>query len=183
MSKEKANERINRQSSSKEQRKSRTAFIIAFAAVAVCAVIGIIAFAGNGKDDVTSYNRVVTPENVDEVLSNLAERDYTPIGSYETTMNTSWTFPDGDSASTNAYVENSVNNQNTVFFTIVLQEDQNQTIYTSPEIPVGSHLENIKLDTPLEAGVYETIITYHLIDENHKELSHVNLALTITIEK
>ena len=184
MSREKANERINIQSSSTTGTRSRTGLIIAFALIAVCAVIGIILFVVFGKDaNATKYNRVVTPDNVDEIVANLANSEATPIGSYVTTMNSSWTFPDGESASTNAYVENSVNNRSTVYFTIVLQEDQSKTIYTSPDLPVGSHLENIKLDTPLEAGVYKTILTYHLVDDDHKETSKVSLNLTITVEK
>ena len=183
MSREKVNERINIQSSSTEGKKSQTGLIIAFALIAVCAVAGIILFVVFGKDaNATKYNRVVTPDNVDEVIDNLAHSERTPIGSYEAAMNTSWTFPDGESASTNAYVENNANNRSTVYFTIVLSEDQSKTIYTSPDLPVGSHLENIKLDTPLEAGVYETILTYHLVDGDHKELGKVSLAVTITIE-
>lgn len=184
MSREKVNERINIQSSSTSGKKSQTGLIIAFALIAVCAVAGIILFVVFGKDaNATKYNRVVTPDNVDEVLDNLANSEATPIGSYETTMNSSWTFPDGESASTNAYVENSVNNRYTVYFTIVLREDQSKTLYTSPDLPVGSHLENIKLDTPLEAGVYDTILTYHQVDDDHKDMGKVSLALTITVEK
>lgn len=184
MSKEKANERINIQSSSTGGKKSQTGLIIAFALIAVCAVAGIVLFVVFGKDaNTTKYNRVVTPDNVDEIVDNLANSEMTPIGSYETKMNSQWTFPDGNSASSNAYVENSVNNRNTVYFTIVLREDQNTTIYTSPYLTVGSHLENIKLDTPLDAGVYDAILTYHLVDDDHKEISKVSLSLTLTIEK
>lgn len=184
MSREKVNERINIQSSSTAGKRSQAGLIIAFALIAVCAVAGIILFVVFGKDaNATKYNRVVTPDNVDEILDSLANSQMTPIGSYETTMNSSWTFPDGESASPNAYVENSVNNRSTVYFTIVLEEDQSKTIYTSPDIPVGSHLENIKLDTPLEAGVYDTILTYHLVDDDHKETSMVSLKLTITVQK
>ena len=185
MSREKVNERINIQSSSTTGKKSQTGLIIAFALIAVCAVAGILLFVAFGKDaNATKFNRVVTPDNVDEILDSIANSEMTPIGSYETNMNSSWTFPDGESASTNAYVENSVNNRSAVYFTIVLQKDQSKTLYTSPVLPVGSHLENIKLDTPLEAGVYDTILTYHMMDDDLQETgSKVSLKLTITVQK
>jgi hypothetical protein len=184
MSKEKANEKISIQSSSTGSKKSQTGFIVAFATIAVCAVLGIVLFVAFGKDaKATKYNRVVTPDNVDEIVENLASTDVTPIGSYETTMNSNWTFPDGESVSSNAYVENSVNNQSTVYFTLALRDSPNEIIFTSPDLPVGSHLEDIKLDTPLDAGVYDAIITYHLVDDNHTEASSVSVSLTITIEK
>lgn len=182
MSKEKANERINRQLSPSGNRKSRTGLIIAFAAIAACAIIGIIAM-GLGKDAEDSYNRVVTPDNVDEVISQLASGQRLSEDQYEALMNYSWTFADGNSASSDAYVENSVNNQFPVYFTIALAEDRGNPIYTSPDIPVGGRLENIKLDTSLKAGTYNTVITYYLLDDNRQVRSHVAMTLTITIEK
>lgn len=183
MSKEKANERINRQLSPSGNRKSRTGLIIAFAAIAACAAIGIIAM-GLGKDAGDSYNRVVTPDNVDEVIKQL-EMSNQQVSSdrYVALMNYSWTFPDGDSASSDAYVENSPQNQFPVYFTVALADDRNNVIYTSPDIPVGSRLENIKLDKALDAGVYDTVITYYLLGDNRQVRSHVSMTLTITIEK
>lgn len=182
MSKEKANERINRQLSPSENRKSKTGLIIAFAVIAACAVIGIIAM-GLGKDAGDSYNRVVTPDNVDEVIAQL-ENSNQRVSSdrYVALMNYSWTFADGDSASSDAYVENSAENQFPVYFTVALADDRNNPVYTSPDIPVGGQLKNIKLDTSLKAGVYDTVITYYLLDDDRKERSHVSMELTITIK-
>ena len=98
-------------------------------------------------------------------------------------MNMDWEFPDGNSASTNAYVENSVYNQNTVYFTIELNSNPGVEIFKSPYIPVGSHMENIKLTNPLEAGKHDAVLTYHLVDEDMEELSSVSVALTLTVEK
>lgn len=96
-------------------------------------------------------------------------------------MNTDWVFPDGDSASANAFVENSTANQNMVYFTITLR-DSDEELMRSPYLAVGSRLDDIKLDTALEAGIYDSVITYHLVDDEFKELSSVSLYMTITIQ-
>jgi hypothetical protein len=125
-------------------------------------------------------NVVVTPDNVEEVIQALEESDYVAPGSYEVTMNTTWNFKDGLSASDNAYVENSVSNTNDVYFDITLA-DTDENIYSSPVIPIGSHLEDITLDKELEDGTYDCVITYTLVDEEQNPLSTVRVSLTIVI--
>jgi hypothetical protein len=124
---------------------------------------------------------VVTPDNVEEVIAELDQAEITPVGSYEVVMNTDWVFPDSSSASSNAYVENSVENQNTVYFTIMLA-NATTPIYESPLIPVGSHMEDINLDTELDAGTYDAVMTYHMMDDDNNETSSVSVSMTITIE-
>ena len=96
-------------------------------------------------------------------------------------MNYDWTFDNAKATSTNAYVGNSVNNSNTVYFTIAL-EGSEDVIYKSPYIPVGSHMENITLNSNLEAGTYEAVLTYHVVDDAYKDMASVSVAVTITIE-
>jgi hypothetical protein len=123
---------------------------------------------------------VVTPDNVDEIVSQMDEDDYTPPGSYEVTMNMTWYFKDGASASDNAYVENSVSNTNDVYFDITLA-DTGENIYSSPVLPLGSSLENITLDKPLEDGTYDCVVTYTLVDEEQTPISTVRVGLTIVV--
>lgn len=184
MSKEKANEQINQQVSPQEEKK-HTKLIIAIIVI-VCVLVGIILYLVLGKDAKPESkqgptNHVVTPDNIDDLLAQMAAEDKTPLGSYEVTMTSDWEFENGSAVSSNAYVENKKNNQNTVYFTIE-REDNGSVIYKSPYLPVGSSLENIKLDTSLAAGVYDTVMTYHLVDEENQEVSTVSLALGITIK-
>jgi hypothetical protein len=181
MSKQKANDRIDNRSTTKQQGNRSTIIILITAIVVVCILAGVILFLLSGKDSQV-YNAVVTPDNVEEVIDQQSQEDYTPIGSYEVNMNTDWVFPDGASASTNAYVGNNTSNQNTVFFTIALTDDERQ-IYESPLIPPGSHLEDLKLDEDLDAGTYGAVLTYHLVDEENQEISSVAVNITITIEQ
>lgn len=128
-----------------------------------------------------SRNTVVTPDNVDEILADLQDNQKTEAGKYQVTMNTTWDFKDGSSASSNAYVENATANANDVYFDIV-RSDTGDTIFKSPTIPVGSHLEDITLDTDLEAGSYDCVLTYHLLDSSGKAVSKLNINLKINVE-
>lgn len=181
MSKEKVNDRINNLSS-REGKKSRLPIII-IAIIVVCVLIGVILFLVLGKDaePEKKVNTVVTPENVEEVIAQMKETDRTPIGSYQVNMTSDWEFENGDAVSSNAYVSNATANQTTVYFTIKLKDD-NHEIYKSPYLPVGSSLKDIKLDTSLDAGTYDTVLTYHLVDDDKEELSTVSVALPIIIK-
>ena len=96
-------------------------------------------------------------------------------------MTLDWVCPDGASASSNALVRNEANNTNDVYFDLLLRDSQ-ETIYESPVIPLGSYLDNIKLDKDLDAGTYRCVIVYHLLDENQNTVSTLNMGLTITVE-
>lgn len=131
------------------------------------------------RQNAESGNRHKT-ENIE--TNNLGRRKYDsqPPGSYQVTMNTTWHFPSGDTASEDAYVKNAEANTNAVYFDITRQ-DTEETIYESPIIPVGSWLEDITLDSNLPDGTYPCVIIYHLLDEEDKSISTVKLTLTIII--
>lgn len=180
--------RIRQGSSSESDRKSRKGIIIAVmcALIAVAAIIAcVILFLNPDKEqpadtaDEQRRNIVVTPDNVDEMLDQALEKSKN--GRYEVNMNMHWEFPNGKSASTNAYVENGVANSNAVYFDVVLADDEDNVIYSSPIIPVGSHLEKITLQKDLEAGRYDCVIIYHLVDDDQKEISTVRMTLDIII--
>lgn len=122
---------------------------------------------------------VVTVENATELQEQIANATPTPDGSYVTSMSIDWHFK-GDT-STDAYVANVVENTRTVYFDLHLA-DTNEVIYSSPFIPVGAELKGITLDKQLEAGTYETILVYHLVDDDENEVSTLSIALTIYVE-
>jgi len=111
----------------------------------------------------------------------MAKEEFVPVGSYRAKMSSDWVFADGTSASENAYVENAVANRHDVYFDIILS-DTNERIYASPVLPIGSHLKAITLDKDLDAGTYDCIVEYHLVDEEQNTLGTVNFALTIIIQ-
>lgn len=180
--------RIRQGSSSESERKSRKGIIIAVmcALIAVAAIIAcVILFSNPDKEqpanpaDEQKRNIVVTPDNVDEMLDQVLEKS--KAGRYEVSMSLNWEFADGKSASSNAYVENRVSNSNAVYFDIVLEDNEEDVIYSSPIIPVGSHLKEITLDKDLDAGKYDCVVIYHLVDDDQKEISTVRMTLDITI--
>lgn len=184
MSREKANEQINSQMT--QGNKKNKGVIIAIFAIVVAILVAVVLYLVLGKEsepvEDKKTNLVVTEENLDEVLAALSEEDRIPVGSYEASMNSEWRFKNGEALSENAYVENTVRNQNTVFFTVALKDD-GRVIYKSPYLKPGSTLTGIKLDTALDAGVYDTVLTYHLVDEQNQEVSTVKLSVVITIEQ
>ena len=80
-----------------------------------------------------------------------------------------------------AVVENVEKNTNDVYFDVELS-DTEETIYESPVIPRGSHLEALTLDKELEAGTYDCVLTYHLIDEDQNTVSTLRMGLTVMVE-
>jgi hypothetical protein len=156
--------------------------VFALCIVVIIGLLAVVVYLLNAKknvDEPVRRNVVVNEENVDKVIEQLAEQRVEP-GSYQVTMNTTWNFSSSDSPSDNAYVKNAETNTNSVYFDVT-RSDTNETIYESPIIPVGSWLDDITLDSKLQEGTYDCIITYHLIDEDEKSISTVKLNLTIVV--
>lgn len=128
---------------------------------------------------------VVTPDNVQDVIEQMEQRaseEFTVPGYYTLWMNYEWHFATGDAVSEDAYVENMAINTNAVYFDLFLLEDEENAIYQSPIIPLGSSLQNIALDTPLEAGTYDCVAVYHLVDDDQNTLSTLRVTVTVIIE-
>ena len=124
---------------------------------------------------------VVNENNVEEVIEDALTRELVRPGSYEVTQNTEWHFADGESASYDAYVENSTSNTSSVYFDVMLAGTE-EKIYESPVIPVGNSLRNIRLMRDLDAGTYDCVMTYSLVDGNQNVQGTLNLVLTIIVE-
>lgn len=162
--------------------------IIAVFAVIVLALIGVVAFLLTRPKEVTvaepaeqstdARGVLVTPDNVDEIIASIQE----PIqdGSYMTSMNVDWTFEDGTSPSSDAYVENAPENTRMVYFDVILS-DTSETVYSSPFIPVGSRLSGLTLEKDLDAGSYEAVVVYHLVDDDKQEISTVSVSVNLHI--
>ncbi|MCH5261309.1 MAG: hypothetical protein J1F42_00185 [Lachnospiraceae bacterium] len=162
------------------------------AAVIIAVLIGIIVVMMNSSksdENVTAEGTeekrpvLLTEDNIgemaDEIL-NQSETEGIPM-SYQVTMNSTWEFEDGETASRNAYVANSENNETPVYFDVI-RNDTQEVIYQSPVIPLGMDLDDIVLDVDLDAGSYECTMIYHLLDEDQNTLTTVNMWLMIKVE-
>lgn len=166
--------------------KKKGGGIIPIVGICCAAVlVGAVAFLGqDGKTDDKpddKRNVVINKENLEEVLNEMEKSEFVPIGSYQATMSSDWVFADGKAASDNAYVENVVNNTHAVYFDVMLS-DTRERIYASPVLPIGSHLEAITLDKDLDAGTYDCILEYHLVDDEQNTVSTVSFTLTIIVQ-
>lgn len=133
------------------------------------------------KEEPKEQKSVITADNVEEVLEDFADiPDYIPKN-YTVKQSSDWIFPDGTSESTNAYVENSTENETPVYFDVQVDET-GEIVYSSPILDLGAHIQNFALDKSLEKGNYVCTVIYHLIDENQKELTTVNIGVNIEVE-
>lgn len=161
---------------------NKSVVIIGVIALVIMAVlVGVIVFLLKPQEE-EKRNVVITPENVEEVLEELEEGEKTEPGYYTVTMDTTWHFATGSESSYDAIVLNVEKNTHDVYFDIVLENDESVVLYESPVIPRGGRLENITLDTILNAGTYNCVVIYHLIDENQDTVSTLRVALKIVIE-
>lgn len=169
----------------KEGNKNRKGGKIAIAVciIVIIALLGVVCYLLFGrKEEPLNRNVVVNEDNVEEVLDELDKKESVPVGYYEAIMNSTWNFKSGDMPSDNAYVENAESNTNSVYFDVT-RTDTEETIFESPILPVGSHLENITLDSDLPAGTYDCVVTYHLLDEEENSISTLKLTVTIIVEQ
>lgn len=150
--------------------------------VVILILVGVIVFLLLRKPEKERRNVVVTPDNVEEVIAQMADEEFVEPGYYTVTMNYDWHFAAGDAVSSDAYVENITENTNAVYFDLFLASDEENALYKSPVIPVGSSLRDIALDTALDAGTYDCVVVYHLVDEEQNTISTLRVTVTVIIE-
>jgi len=160
--------------------------------VLLIAVVVLLLIRGNSKEKEVSEEPkrgvVVTNDNVEEVVQDMMdsqqkEIDHSDVAYYSATMNYEWKFPTGESPSSNAYVENNADNATDVYFDLFLADDEEEAIYESPIIPVGSSVSGFSLAKNLDAGRYNCVCVYHLVDGEQKTLSTLRVKVTVIIEQ
>jgi hypothetical protein len=164
---------------------TRVAFIgggTVIAALLVTVIVLLVKGNGVAKDEV-KRNVVVNSNNVEQVAEELIKEEYVAPGYYSTQMSTTWHFATGDAVSEDAYVKNDAGNTNDVFFDVFLESNEDEPILQSPVIPRGSELNGISLEKKLDAGTYDCVMVYHLIDDEQNTVSTLRVAFTIIIEQ
>lgn len=166
-----------------DKKKLSTSTIVAIVAVAVVVVLAVVLVIvltrKEEKPEVQGKATIVTEENVQEIIQSASEPN--TDASYTVTMSNEWTFENGKAPAQNFYVKNTENNSRTVYFDLKLS-DTDEIIYSSPYIPVGEAMDTMTLDKELEAGDYNVVMTYHLVDDDKKELTTVSVAVEIHIQ-
>lgn len=169
-----------------KRKKISPAVIIAIAAIIVILVLiaVIVCMAMSNKEESkpeVSGGRatIVTQDNVQEIIQSLNTPN--TDATYTVTMTNEWVFENGTAAAENFYVKNTENNSRTVYFDLQLA-DTGEKIYSSPYIPVGEEMRTMTLDKDLDAGDYNVVMVYHLVDDNHVELTTVSVQVVIHIQ-
>lgn len=170
---------MSNQKKSENQSKKKIIIIIAFVILLVALVVCIALLLGQKEDAEDPLERgFVEEENADSIMDDMTDK--VAEGMFECKMSTTWTFDDADSISHNAYVANVESNRHALYFD-VYETDTNELLYSSPVLPVGTDLNDIKLEKKLSAGDYEAVVMYTLVDENNEEVSTVGFNITISV--
>jgi hypothetical protein len=184
--------------SSKKGNGMMIAFIISLIVVVIAVILIVVLVRRKGNDnspandtvseetqrrEVVSDVRTVLDEDSGEEIMNQM-REEVAEGMFECQMSMSWSFPDGKSASEDAYVANSTNNTHPIYFDVILDGTE-EVIYSSPVMPVGTELTGFKLDKELDAGTYEATVMYNLLkdEESQEVISSAGFIVTINILK
>lgn len=147
--------------------------------VALLAVIGVMAYLLlKPEKEPEPIPSVVTEDNKDDIVEQLQERVEDSM--FEMTMTTTWNFENSSTPSTDSLVGNADNNHYPFYFTVTM-DGTGEVIYTSPEIPVGSQITEIKLEKDVPAGSYPATLQYHFINESGGERGSIGVAITLNI--
>ena len=183
MAKKSVQQRINATNRTrKSSSKKKPVMVIVPIVVVSILILATVIVLGKPDDTVTPNDIVITEDNVGNFAEQQEEKNNNvATGSYDVSMNYDWTIDASTGISKDAYVGNSKNNTSTVYTTVTL-DSTGETIYKSPYIAVGSHIENITLDKTPDKGVHAATMTYHLVDGNFDEMSSVSVAITLTVQ-
>lgn len=129
------------------------------------------------EQDPPSGNAIVVTEDSRDTVS--AIRDKVEKGMISIKMTDGWVFYDGG-ASSNAYLANSERNSYVLRFEITM-EDTGEVIMQSPDVPVGSCIENFPLSVTLEPGTYKVVIAHQQVEEG-EVINTVRTSAEITVE-
>jgi hypothetical protein len=183
----------NQASGAEKKQDKRFFAVLVLGMMVIVALLGVIVvlLLGRGNSATTETVResaepeqraiVVNEDNIDEIMTDVVNQPATPLGYYEVSMNFTWDFSDGASPSSNAYVENPATNSSDVYFDVVLAEDESVTLYESPILPPGTHVNEVSLLQKLDAGTYPCVVIYHMVDDQQRTTGTLRMNMEIVI--
>ena len=181
-----------RESPARKGGKWIIAVVIAVIVILVAALITCIVLLASRSGDAQSDDDLpdapqtaldrgfVDESNADSIMSEMSEK--VEEGMFECMMSTFWTFEDATSASSNSYVATVESTRHALYFD-VYEDQTGELLYSSPILPVGSEIRDIKLDKELSAGDYDAVVMYTLVNEAYEEVSTVGFRITISVKK
>jgi len=165
---------------------SKKSKAIIFSSIALFSIaIGLLVFLllrnNNGEDldeiMIPGGNMVISSDNLDDIKQAITEK--VERGMFSTYMNTTWTFPDSKSPSSDAVMGNSPNNNYPFWFSLAIGDDE---IYRSSLLPVGTQLKEVILTADLPPGTHNALMDINMVDENGEPVeSNMKFAITLII--
>jgi hypothetical protein len=149
--------------------------ILGIVVVIAAAVVAVVLLTRPAPVEPVGEFPVINEANVKEITDKVAEK--IDKGRFATYFNTTWSFPDGNSASTNAVMGNNASNNYPFWFELRVD---GEVVMTSGLLPVGSELAEVKLDKSVPAGTYDAILDIHMVDTDGSEIE-TNASFDITV--
>ena len=183
----------NTKGKSTDRKRGLTALIILLVAAVIIVIILLLRGCGDGKigigEDTDSKGPGIVYDSeaivggwdeadLDAIVQGLNEK--VEEGMINISMNTSPCFEDGASSGNLMIVNEGVNRYPQVVE--IVRNDTEETIYKSGAIPVGSKIENAKLNTVLSAGTYDCTALFYSVDpETGNYLGCAGAIIQITV--
>ncbi len=166
----------------KEGKRNKLQIVVIIALVCIAIILGIVCYwlyvnMNQPEEEAPSGSSIVVNEDTRDPLTNI--QDKVEKGMILVKMTQDWVFTDGGAVS-NAYLANSERNSYPLRFKITL-EDTGEVIMESPDVPVGSCIENFPLSVTLEPGEYRVMIDHQQIEDG-EVINTVSTAGTITVQ-
>lgn len=165
--------------SREKQKKSRKPLII----ILLLCIMVILAAAGyflyinrQPEEDNIGSSAIIVTEDTRDAQGDI--NDKVAKGMIDVKMTRNWVFEDGGKTS-NAYLANSERNSYDLRFEITL-EDTGEVIMESPDVPIGSCVENFPLSVTLDPGEYNVIIAHQQVEDG-EVINTVRTSGTITV--
>jgi hypothetical protein len=148
--------------------------------IIVCGAVVAVIVLLRPAASVTAGIPVIDESNLDDITREMEEK--VAKGMFETHMNTTWTFPDGQSPSRDAVMGNAASNHYPFWFEVTVPGAEG-VVYTSSLLPVGSQIVEIILDKDLDPGNYPAVVTIHMVEEDGTEVeSNMGFNITLMVE-
>jgi hypothetical protein len=146
--------------------------------VIICGAVVAVILLRPGES-ATAGTPVIDESNLNDIVREMEEK--VAKGMFETHMNTTWTFPDGKSPSSDAIMGNAPSNNYPFWFEVAAGAAG--VVYTSSLLPVGSQIAEIVLDQNLDPGTYPAVLTLHMVEEDGAEVeSNMGFNITLVVE-
>lgn len=126
--------------------------------------------------DTTGSDAIIVTEDTRNIQKDINEK--VAKGMIDVKMTRNWVFEDGGKIS-NAYLANSERNSYPLRFEITLA-DTGEVIMDSPDVPIGSCIENFPLSVTLDPGEYDVVIAHQQIEDG-EVINTVRTAIPITV--